>query len=110
MLPLPLGVPRVRLARSTRALIGVALIVSLVSLVPNTASAQHRAPAPFIDSGTMNVVTDNAAADLDPASDEFYGSDTHRAQHRRRADRRSTTPACTRFIPKLAISWTANAE
>jgi peptide/nickel transport system substrate-binding protein len=54
-------------------------------------------------------VTDNTAADLDPASDEFYGSDTIA----RNIDDELIAldhSSLSHFIPKLATSWSSNAD
>lgn len=95
---------------TSRALSSAVLIccLSLALVSPRLASARQRA-APFVDAGTMTVVTDSTAADLDPASDEFYGSDiiARNINDELIADDHAQM---TQFIPKLAVSWSSNAN
>ncbi len=100
---------RRRTSLLTRTAALTALLCVLGLFGPRTALAQPHAAAPFIDVGTMNVVVDNAPTDLDPASDEFYGSDNiaRNINDELIADDHASI---SRFIPKLAVSWSSNAN
>jgi peptide/nickel transport system substrate-binding protein len=99
-----------RLGSAVARLMSVAaLIGSLALLGPHAASAQHRAAAAFVDNGTVAMVTDGSAADLDPASDELASS----ANIAINIDETLVAPAgasIDRFQPVLATSWSSNAD
>lgn len=86
-----------------------ALLCCILALIaPRIAAAQHQAAA-FVDSGTVTFVTDQTAADLDPASNEVAGA----SAIARNIDDGLVEPlgsSLTRFKPMLATSWTTNAN
>lgn len=86
-----------------------AIISSLVVFAPHTASAQHRLPASFIDTGTMTVVSDGTATDIDPANNESEFGDTVE----RNIDEdliRLAGSTLSSYEPDLATSWSSNAN
>jgi peptide/nickel transport system substrate-binding protein len=87
----------------------LALVGSLLLLSPRAASAQRHASAPFVDSGTVTMVTDGTAADIDPASNELAAS----ANIGINIDETLVAPdgaSIDRFVPLLATSWSTNAD
>jgi peptide/nickel transport system substrate-binding protein len=96
-------------ATTIRALIAIALIGSSAFVAPRQATAHTRQSGAFVDSGTMTVVTDASAGDLDPASDEYYGSDniSRNIYDELVAEDHASI---TKFFPKLAVSWSTNAD
>lgn len=97
-------------AMSVRALLSTALIGSSAIFAPGIATAKYVAAASaFVDSGTMTVVADATAVDLDPASDENYGSDNIA----RNIDDELVAndhASISKFFPKLAVSWSSNPD
>jgi peptide/nickel transport system substrate-binding protein len=97
-------------AMSVRALLSTALIGSSAVFAPGIATAKQSAAAStFVDSGTMTVVADATAVDLDPASDENYGSDNIA----RNIDDELVAndhASISKFFPKLAVSWSSNPD
>src|SRR5947209_17750000 len=107
---------------TARILATAALITSLVLLTPHTASAQHRTlftlrtaaaqhrvPAPFVDTGTMTLVSDGLASDIDPANNESEFGDTII----RNIDEdliRLAGSTLSSYEPDLATSWSSNAN
>ena len=92
-----------------RAIICILLIGSAASFAPWRAGATGRTSAPFVDSGTLTFVIDQAAADLDPATDEVSGSDN--VAHN--IDDNLVTfdnEDPNRLVPDLATSWSSNAD
>ena len=87
----------------------VALIITgLAFAAPHPAAAQLRSPG-FVDSGTMVVATDLVAGDIDPASNEFNGSDIVA----RVVDDKLVQldgSSINRYIPDLATRWTTNSD
>jgi peptide/nickel transport system substrate-binding protein len=119
---LPKRLNRVFGNRATRILATTALITSLVLLTPytaaaqrhtlltsRTAAAQHRVAAPFVDSGTMTLVGDGLATDIDPANNESEFGDTVV----RNVDEdliRLAGSTLSSYEPDLATSWSHNAD
>jgi peptide/nickel transport system substrate-binding protein len=69
----------------------------------STASTQHRGSR-FVDEGTLVLVTDGSAADIDPASDELAASN----MVQRNIDDTLVAMAGSRIdrvVPQLATSW-----
>ena len=100
-----------RWARHTiaRRAIATALVASMVVLVPAGASAQHRTASSFVDSGTLTIVTNQSASDIDPANNEVAGSD----MIARNVAEPLVAPdgsSITHFKPVLATSWSSNAN
>ena len=101
--------PSRRGGTTARLLVAGALISSATLLAPRAASAQQRAAPSFVDSGTVTMLTDGSAADLDPASDELASSaniginieETLAAPDGSHIDR---------VKPLLATSWSTNAD
>lgn len=99
--------PRVA-SRTRRLLLSAFLVASLVAIAPRAASAQHGA-ASAIDAGTVTFVTDQTAADIDPANNEVAGA----SAIARNVDDPLVEPdgaSLSRFKPMLATSWTTNAD
>ncbi len=99
-----LGRPHV-LARFLSAL----AIGAFACLAPCTALAQHRAAAPFVDTGTLTIADYGSAADLDPASDELASS----ATIARNIDETLVNldgAHGDRYVPALAMRWITNAD
>jgi peptide/nickel transport system substrate-binding protein len=97
----------------TARLLGVGTLLTglivLAPLAPGGALAQRRAAASFVDSGTLTMVSDGTAADLDPASNELAASDNLAIN----IDETLVAPdgsSIDRFKPLLATSWSANAN
>ncbi len=99
--------------RLTRALsiVGVAgLLAGSTMLSPLGVSAQHSGwvtshPAAFVDQGTVTMVTDGSAADLDPASEELASSDNiDRNIGNTLVDLKGSSVG--QVVPSLAQSWT----
>jgi peptide/nickel transport system substrate-binding protein len=85
------------------------LVAGLVLLVAQTASAQHRGAAPFIDDGTVTLAFDGAPADLDPANNESeYATTVTRNIDDTLVRLASSTMSS--YEPDLATSWSANAN
>jgi len=101
-------VPAIRVI-TCRGIILAALVGSTTLLTPGPILARAAHAAPFVDSGTMTVVTDASAADLDPASDEYYGSDNI-ARNIYDELLAEDHASITKFFPKLAVSWSTNAD
>lgn len=59
---------------ASHRMLGLIIVLCLVLVAPRGTSAQ-RAVASFVDAGTLNLVTDQFATDIDPATNEFNGSD-----------------------------------
>ncbi len=103
--------PRARaLSRAAARILGVtALITSLALFIPHTASAQHRVAAPFTDNGTVTLVADGIAADLDPASNESeFGATVIRNIDEDLVRLAGSTLGS--YEPDLATSWSSNAD
>jgi len=86
-----------------------ALITSLALFIPRTASAQHRVAAPFVDDGTVTLVTDGIAADIDPANNELeFGDSVIRNIDETLVRLAGSTLGS--YEPDLATSWSSNAD
>src|SRR5581483_7109512 len=96
-----------RRGRLTVQVMAVALCCSAVLVAPHVAAAQRQAAA-FVDSGTVTFVTDQTAADIDPANNEVAGASA--------IARNVDDPlveldgsSLSAFKPMLATSWKTNA-
>lgn len=95
-----------RCGRVTAGLSRALLLGLLLWLVPR-AAAQHQGPGSFADAGTVTLVTDGSAADLDPANDSVASSnmivrniyDTLLSLDGSSIDR---------YKPALAVAWDVN--
>ncbi len=97
-----------RPAALARLLLSLALACSVAAGVPRVAAAQHHAVAAFIDSGTVTLLRDDEATDIDPASNAVSSGGTIVGN----IDDALVHPAGTsmvQFTPVLATSWSANA-
>src|SRR5579871_4611102 len=65
--------PARHMQKAVRLALFALLACGLTLLAPRQATAQN--PHGFIDSGTVNFVTDQSPSDLDPANNEVAGSD-----------------------------------
>jgi peptide/nickel transport system substrate-binding protein len=105
----PLDSLRRRGGAIARMAVGAALIGSLALGAPHSATARTRLAPSFIDSGTLTVAMDTAAADIDPASDEISASDNiaHNIADQLVAYAHGNI---NRLVPALATSWSTNAD
>jgi len=96
-------------ARILRTALAAGLIAGVSLVAPRAASAQRHVAASFVDSGALTLVYGGAAGDLDPASEQDYGSDTI---VRNIADTLVGFDGShmDRYVPKLAVSYSSNAD
>ena len=92
-----------------RLLLLAALLCSVVLATPRASAAQRLAAAPFRDAGTVTLLRDDEATDIDPASNAVSSGGTIVGN----IDEALVHPMGTsmvRFTPVLATSWSTNAD
>ena len=94
---------------STRRVLCAAFLAGLICVAPRAALAQHRIAASVVAAGTLTLVYGGAASDLDPASQQDYGSDTivRNIAHTLVG---FDGAHMDRYVPKLASSYSSNAD
>jgi len=98
-----------RYHRKTAARALCAALVAGVIVAPHAAVARHQVAASAADAGALTLVYGGAASDIDPASQQDYGSDT---VVRNIAETLVGFDGShmDRYIPKLASSYSSNAD
>jgi len=95
--------------RFARYICSTALVAGLLLPGARAASSASRAAGGFVDSGTLSLVENGMAADIDPANNESEYGDTVE----RNIDEtlvRLAGSSLNSFEPDLATSWSTNAN
>ncbi len=102
-----------RLPHAPTRLVSVGLLAALLCGLavgaPRVASAQRPAAAPYVDVGTVTLLRDDEATDIDPASNAVSSGGTIVGN----IDEALVRPAgmsMVQFTPVLATSWSTNAD